>query len=67
MKIVLIEGPVGAGKTTFLNKLKDLYVSDQKLFPDKNLIFLEEPLDVINHCGDYNALQVLQATRARPD
>ena len=60
MKVILIEGPVGAGKSTLLQGLNDCVPSIEQ-FKNKNILFVDEPLDVITQCENLNALTVLQS------
>ena len=48
-KPLLITGPIGCGKSTFINTLKDLYFKDQKAI----IIHLDETTDIKSLIGTY--------------
>lgn len=52
-KIISIEGNIGSGKSTLIQFLKDHY------FFDKNIIFLQEPVDEWNTIKDNNNVNIL--------
>lgn len=48
-KPILVTGPIGSGKFTFVNALKDLYYANQKVV----VVHLDETTDVKNLIGTY--------------
>ena len=53
-KIISIEGNIGSGKSTIIERLKN------EKFGNVNLIFLPEPVDVWNEIKDSNGLTILE-------
>lgn len=60
-KIVSIEGNIGAGKTTIINRL-DNYLSN-----DKSVVLLREPVDIWEKIKDENGVTMLQKFYANPE
>jgi len=54
IRLVSIEGNIGAGKTTLISKLKAKYEERD------DILFLEEPIDVWNTIQDENGKNILQ-------
>jgi len=54
IRLVSIEGNIGAGKTTLINNLKSKYEDRD------DILFLEEPIDIWNTIQDENGKNILQ-------
>ena len=59
-KIISIEGNIGAGKTTFTNKLKE------KLKYEKRILFITEPINIWESIKDSKGKNILEKFYENP-
>lgn len=58
--IISIQGNIGSGKSSFLNKLQELYSSNNTLFNNKKICFLQEPVNEWESLKDENNKSLLE-------
>lgn len=58
--IISIQGNIGSGKSSFLNKLQELYSSNNNLFNNKKVCFLQEPVNEWESLKDENNKSLLE-------
>ena len=66
VRIFSIDGNIGSGKSTLVQKLKEFY-SKKKNCSGKKICFLQEPVDQWNMITDENGKTMIECYYADPD